>query len=563
MRAARHATIPAPEPSVRSASPVDFWQLAAGLGLFLFGMGTLEQGLRELLAGSLRDLVRRKARTPLRGLAIGAVATAILQSSTLVMVLTLAFVGIGVIDLRSAIGVVAGANIGTSATGWLVALVGFKLDLAGAAYGLIAIGGIGAVLAPAGPLRAALRLALGIGLLLLGLEWMKDGVEAWAAAFDVSPFAGLGVLAMAGIGLGLTAVIQSSSGTMMIALAALHGGVLDLTAAAALVVGANIGTAVTTSIAAIGGTPDKKRAAAFHVAFNAITALVVLPFVGVLTGLLRAIGDPLIALTTFHTLFNVFGAALFVPFSDRIARVLGRRFESRRERVATAIHRVAPEEPSAGLEAIAQDLGIGLSLVAAANRAAFGLAPAAEAGNGEGRRFARLVGALAATEPAYARLKRLEGEIVDYAARLQRRPLDEATARRLDDLLEACRRMVLAAKAVKDVAANWQDLAPVLEAVRAEASAFLGAVEASLPALEPEVLVEELVRWHERTRTFFDGLMRDLYRDAAETGLDGEALSSLLNVLRETRRSQKSLLRAIARWRLPHAQASLLEQTYG
>jgi phosphate:Na+ symporter len=550
---------------------VDFWQLAAGLGLFLFGMGTLEQGLRELLAGSLRELVRRKARTPLRGLAIGAVATAILQSSTLVMVLTLAFVGIGVIDLRSAIGVVAGANIGTSATGWLVALVGFKLDLAGAAYGLIAIGGIGAVLAPAGPLRAALRLALGIGLLLLGLEWMKDGVEAWAAAFDVSPFAGLGVLAMAGIGLGLTAVIQSSSGTMMIALAALHGGVLDLEAAAALVVGANIGTAVTTSIAAIGGTPDKKRAAAFHVAFNAVTALVVLPFVGVLTGTLRAIGDPLIALTTFHTLFNVVGAALFVPFAGRIATRLGRHFETRPELVGDAIQRVAPEEPSAGVEAMGQDLGLAVALAARANRAAFGLADGTQPANGDAGRFARLRQALAATEPAYARLKRLEGELIDYAARLQKRPLDEGHTRRIDDLLEATRRAVLAAKAMKDVAANWQDLgqrglarvAPLLEAVRAESAAFLDDAEAVLPNLDEATLAEEIARRHERVRAFFDGLMRDLYRDAAETGLDGEALSSLLNVLRETRRSQKSLLRAIARWRLPHEQAALLEQAYG
>jgi phosphate uptake regulator len=124
---------------------------------------------------------------------------------------------------------------------------------------------------------------------------------------------------------------------------------------------------------------------------------------------------------------------------------------------------------------------------------------------------------------------------------------------------------------MKDVAANWQDLgqrglarvAPLLEAVRAESAAFLDDAEAVLPNLDEATLAEEIARRHERVRAFFDGLMRDLYRDAAETGLDGEALSSLLNVLRETRRSQKSLLRAIARWRLPHEQAALLEQAYG
>jgi phosphate:Na+ symporter len=549
---------------------LDIWQLAAGLGLFLYGMTALEAGLRDLLAGSLREMVKRQARTPLRGLLIGTVATAILQSSTLVMVLTLAFVGIGVIDLRSAIGVVTGANIGTSATGWLVVLVGFKLDLAGAAYGLIAIGGIGSVLTPHGPLRAALRLSFGIGLLLLGLEWMKDGVQAWAASFDVSPFARLGVFAMAAIGLGLTAVIQSSSGTMMIALAALNAGVLDLAAAAALVVGANVGTALTTSIAAIGGTPDKKRAAAFHVAFNATTAVLVLPFVGLLTGALRGIADPLIALTAFHSLFNVLGAMLFVPFATRIAAWLGQHFQTRAELVGDAIHRVAPDEPAAGVEAMDQDLGVAILLSVQASRIALGL-PEAAAVQVDAGRFARLRQALAGSDPAYARLKRLEGEFIDYAAHLQRRPLAEAQSRRMDDLLEATRRAVLAAKAMKDVAANWQDLGqrglarvePILQAIRGESLQFLDAAEHQLPGMDTANLVEALAHAHERVRHAFDGLMRELYRNAADTGLDGEALSSLLNVLRETRRSQKSLLRAIARWRLSHEQASLLEQAYG
>jgi phosphate:Na+ symporter len=550
---------------------LDYWQIAAGLGLFLFGMSALEAGLRDLLAGSLRDMVKRQARTPLRGLALGTLTTAILQSSSLVMVLTLAFVGIGVIDLRSAIGIVAGANIGTSATGWLVVLVGFKFDLAILAYELIAVGGIGAVLVPGGPLRAVLRLLLGIGLLLLGLEWMKDGVETWAATFDVSPFAGLGAFAMAGIGLLLTAVIQSSSGTMLIALAALHAGVLDLQAAAALIVGANIGTAVSTSIAAIGGTPDKKRVAAFHVIFNSVTALLVLPLVGLLTRALGGLGDPLIALTAFHTLFNIAGAGLFMPFSARLAVMLGRWFATRPELVGDAIHKAGPDLPSAGLEAMAQDLGLAVALAVRANRVSCGLDDGHAPRNGEDNRFARLRQALVATEPAYARLKRLEGELIDYAARLQKRPLDAGHTHRMEDLLEATRRTVLAAKAMKDVAANWLDLqqrglsrvAPVLDAVRTETGAFLEAVEAVLPNLDPATLAEELARRHERVRSFFDGLMRDLYRDAAETGLENDELSSLLNVLRETRRSQKSLLRAVARWRLGHEQASMLEQAYG
>jgi phosphate:Na+ symporter len=547
------------------------WQIAAGLGLFLFGMGAVEAALRDLLAGSLRAAVRRQARTPIRGLAIGTMATAILQSSSLVMVLTLAFVGIGVIDLRSAIGVVAGANIGTSATGWLVVFVGFKLDLAEIAYELIAVGGIGAMLVPRGPQRAALRLAFGVGLLLLGLEWMKDGVEDWAAAFDVSPFAGLGVFAMAAIGLALTAVIQSSSGTMLIALTALHSGVIELPGAAALMVGANVGTTVTSSIAAIGGTPDKKRVAAFHVIFNTTTALVVLPLLAMSAAWLGRFDDPLIALSAFHTLFNVLGASLFMPFTARIAAWLGRWFNAGPELVGVAIHRAGIEVPSAGVEAMAQDLGQVIALAVAACRTSFGLAPTGGGGHGGDAGFERLRNVLVAAEPAYVRLKRLEGELVDHGGRLQRGPLDADQAQRIEDLLESIRRAVLAAKAMKDVSENWIELqmreqpglSPMLAEVRSEVDAFLRLVETVLPGLDKTSLAEDLARHHERVRGFFDRLMRDLYLNAGATGLEGEDLSSLLNLLRETRRSQKSLLRAIARWRLGHEQASLLEQAYG
>ena len=548
---------------------MDIWQLIAGLGLFLFGMGVLEQGLRELASGPLRDLLRRQARSVWRGVVIGAGASALLQSSSLVLLLTMAFVGVGVIDLRSAIGVISGANIGTSATGWLVVLAGFKFDLAGAAYALIGLSGIGLAFGVSGRIGALLRLVFGIGLVLLGLTWMKDGVEAWAQGFSVSPFAEMGPWTMALIGLALTAVIQASAATMLIALSALNGGVIGLEGAIGLVIGSNVGTTVTAILGAIGGTPDKKRAAAFHVIFNFSTALLVLPWVGLLAAVLAGIADPLIALTLFHTVFNVAGMLMFAPAAGPMAAWLGQRFGAAPALVASAIHRVPPNVPSAALEAISLDVTMALELSIYASRAAFSLPQTSDDANPAAPR-GNWLSALSATESPYARLKRLEGELVEYAAKVVGGPLDSTAAHRIDALLEATRRAVLAAKAIKDVASNLADLdlrdvervEPILDAIRRQCDRFLGDIAARTRDPAIETLAEALGAQHSAVRGFFDDLTERMYREAPELGLSSLELSSMLNVLRETRRSQKSLLRALARLRLNATEAALLDEAF-
>ena len=251
--------------------------LLAGLGLFMLGMKQLEESIAALTGVTFRRFVRDHASTPLRGIAVGTSATAVLQSSSLVSLLVLAFVGAGILPLAGAIGVILGANLGTTLTGWLVATLGFKLNLSTLALAMIGVGGVGSVLLPRGArLREFLALVVGLGLLLFGLDLMKQGVESFAGQFDVSPFADLPIWAMALLGVGVTAVIQSSSAAMMIALSALHGGVLGLEAAAAFAAGTGVGTTVTAMIGAVGGSPDKKRVAAAHVGFNLFKAALAL-----------------------------------------------------------------------------------------------------------------------------------------------------------------------------------------------------------------------------------------------------------------------------------------------
>ncbi len=549
---------------------MDFWPLIAGLGLFLFGMTQLEGALKELAGEGFRRLLRRHSGTPFKGMLVGAGSTMVLQSSTLVMVLVLAFVGAGVIELRGALGVVYGANLGTTATGWLVATLGFKFDLGRAAYGFIGLGGIGAVLLPAGRLREGARLSVGLGLILFGLDQMKDGVEAWAKTVDVSPFAGYDRFTLALLGLLLTAVIQSSSGSMMITLSALFGGIIDLPAAAAIAVGSNVGTTLTGVLGSIGGTPDKKRVATAHVVFNSVTAAVALLLLDPLLTLVDEVGDPLIALVLFHSLFNVLGILMFLPASARFAAFLERRFLVPRELVGQHIHRVDPAVPDAALAALEQEVRRAIGMAVRLNR--YALRQPAESGSAWGEREDEVAGEARhrlTYLDRYQRLKRLEGEIIEYAVGILRGGLEPSLSLRLNQLLQAVRDAVLSAKAVKDVR---EDLLPLRhrgeaapahpsDTLHAQTAEFYRSVDRLRPGSESSLLVEELSRLGRELREHHQQVLEALYRNAVETGLDQEELSSLLNLNRALRRSGRGLLRALTGYLMPPAQADTLEQS--
>ncbi|MDH3363937.1 MAG: Na/Pi symporter, partial [Gammaproteobacteria bacterium] len=238
----------------------DLWRLAAGLGLFLFGMHELEHALTQLAGRSFKKFLRQYTAKPLRGVLAGAVTTAALQSSSVVSLIVLAFVGTGIISLASALGIVFGSNLGTTMTGWIVATIGFKLDIEALALPIITIGGFGVVWSAAGTRRAGLsHFVVGFGLMLMGLEFMKSGALVATTLFDPTALAGYPLIVFLLAGLLLTAVIQSSSATIMITLSALYAGAIPLESAAAIAIGADLGTTVTALLGSLAGSAAKKR----------------------------------------------------------------------------------------------------------------------------------------------------------------------------------------------------------------------------------------------------------------------------------------------------------------
>lgn len=323
-----------------AALAFSFWrdagwlQLCAGLALFLFGMQCLEEGLRQLAGGRLEQLLARSTATPAKGLLFGIGGTVLLQSSTLVSLLTIAFISSGLIQLAGGLAIIFGANLGATSGIWLLALAGHGLSLAPLALPLLVLGVLAGFTGLQG--KAGGRVALGIAFLFLGIDEIKAGFEAFGG-LDAAPAGG--TLLFVAAGLAGTVVLQSSHATLMLTLTALAAGQLTLDQALALAIGSNVGSSVSTGVVgALGGNRAGQRLALAHVLFNAVTAVLALALLAPLTWLVHALadaagfgGNALLQLALFHTLFNACGVSLFWPWQARLALWLQRWLPERTE----------------------------------------------------------------------------------------------------------------------------------------------------------------------------------------------------------------------------------------
>lgn len=380
-----------------------------GLGLFLLGMTLLTDGLRQLAGDALRASLARFTGRPATALLTGATVTALVQSSSATTLLTIGFVSAGLMTFAQSIGVIFGANVGTTSTAWLVSAIGLKVSVSAAALPLIGGGALLKLLLRGRGAAAGLALA-GFGLIFLGLDTLQAGMRELSAVVDPAGFpsaSGLGgrtALVLAGTL--MTVVLQSSSVAVAATLTALHAGTIDLPQAAALVIGQNIGTTATAGLAVIGGSTAVKRTALAHLLFNGTTGLVVFfaltPLLDLVTALGARLGDASSATTLagFHTVFNVLGVALLFPFTRRFAAMVERLLPERGPGLERHLGAAATEVPAIGLLAARRTLGeVGAVLLETA-RARLGgadpllvephLQPARRALEATGRFLARL-----------------------------------------------------------------------------------------------------------------------------------------------------------------------------
>lgn len=329
-----------------------------GIGLFLFGMAVMTSGLRKLAGERLRLWLAKSTRNPVSGAVTGATVTALIQSSSATTVAAIGFVGAGLMTFTESLGVIFGANIGTTITGWMVALLGFKLKLSQAALPLLFVAALSYLFKQNRKLRGFGKALAGFCLIFLGISFLQQGLAGYEDVIDLSDWRAAsftGRLALVLVGIVLTLITQSSSATVATALTALHAGLLDLPQAAAVIIGADIGTTGTAALATIGGTTASRRTGFAHVIYNLMTGVAAFFFLPVyLAGLDRlwpgmSEDSPEMVAVGFHSLFNALGVVIALPFTKPFGRMIERIFPEKADPLASPFDSKLLEVPSAAV----------------------------------------------------------------------------------------------------------------------------------------------------------------------------------------------------------------------
>lgn len=320
----------------------NFKTIASGIAILLFGMIMLEEGFKVFAKGPLQKILQKTTDKLYKSITTGALVTAFIQSSSLVSVITISFISAGFISLGGGIGLIFGANIGTTATAWLVAGFGLKIQISALAMPMLVFG-IVFSLQKNQTLRGLGNILAGLGFFFLGIHYMKEGFDVFKEYIDLTTYAipgFLGVLVYAIIGIAVTTILQSSSATLALILTALASGQIGYENALALSVGANIGTTITAVLGSLSANVAGKRLAGAHLIFNLATGIVALAiifpladFVNYISTLIGISGqDYTLKLALFHTIFNVLGVLLMLPFIKAIERFLLRVFKEKADK---------------------------------------------------------------------------------------------------------------------------------------------------------------------------------------------------------------------------------------
>jgi phosphate:Na+ symporter len=356
-----------------------------GVGLFLLGMTVMTEGLKALAGSALRTVLGKAAATPLRGSFWGALVTLLVQSSSATTMTTIGLVSAGLLTFPQGLGLVFGANVGTTGTGWLVALIGVRVSLTAAALPMIFVGALIKLLAGGRVSGAGAALA-GFGLVLFGLTTLQQGMGGLAErlhpadlpAVLAGPDTGwwramLGLLVLVVVGLVMTAIMQSSTAAIAVTLSAYFADAIGLDQGCALIIGQNIGTATSSALAAIGASTTAKRLAIAYVLFKMIAAVIALVLFPIVTPLLiRAskVIDGVTLLAAYHTAYNIVGVAVLLPLVDRFTRLVERILPERGSPLTRCLDPSALATPIVAVEAVRRTIARVLAVVCGSVEAA-------------------------------------------------------------------------------------------------------------------------------------------------------------------------------------------------
>ncbi|MCB1758332.1 MAG: Na/Pi symporter [Gammaproteobacteria bacterium] len=345
----------------------DFKEISAGVAIFLFGMLSLEEGFKAFTGGLLERLLRKTTDKLWKSLSFGVVSTTLMQSSSLVSVITISFLGAGLITLAAGIGIIFGANLGTTTGAWLIAGFGMKVKISAYAMPMLVFGII-LVFQKSKSLNGIGYILAGLGFLFLGIHHMKEGFETFRDTIDLTAFAVegyAGVLIFTALGVAATVIMQSSHATLVIIITALAAGQITYENGLGLAIGANIGTTITAILGSMSSNVQGKRLAGAHLIFNVVTAVIAIALINQLIAAVDSVSawvgiaadDWTLKLAVFHTLFNTIGILVMMPFTNQLVNLLLRIMPERVPEMAKPIYinEAVMELPDTAIEAVRKE----------------------------------------------------------------------------------------------------------------------------------------------------------------------------------------------------------------
>lgn len=543
-----------------------FFKLAAGVGLFLFAMYLLEESLKNLSGRSFKLFLQRITKNKIGAVTGGALVTAILQSSSMVSFMVLAFVGAGVFTMKNAMAIILGANLGTTIDSWLVATLGFKADIEVVAYPAVCIGGLLLILLGNRKIIKYISFFLfGFGLLFIGLSFMKTAMEAQVKVFDFSKYAEMPLIIFLFIGFIITMLVQSSSVTMALTLSALHVGAINFPVAAAIVLGSETGTTIKIVLGAIGGNASKKRVVLGNFLFNVFVTLfaflLLKPILSLITDVFN-IKNPLIGLVTFSSLINLFSIVFFLPFLDNFARFLERFFKDTDGNTAAFITHASIAEPITALDLFRRETNYFIYNSMLFNLELFKIDTPDFPKNSIYSKINEKLKFYSKTkEDKYDFLKQLQGELQLFYLKL-RPKLQTEQYSEINQLISAVRSAMHAVKSVKDIGSNISNLSHSSKDIKY--NFFIHHKKETL-LLYTELnsyITEQNPTTFKNLQALFNSIeinytsaLNTFYSEAQNAAIEDIDITTVINFNRELFTSNKAMLMAVKDFLLKEQQA--------
>jgi len=530
--------------------------LLAGIALFMFSMSMIEESVKNFASRSFKLLLQRITGNMLMTVTGSAIVTGILQGSSVMMAMLMSFVGAGVLSLGSAIAVILGANLGTTIDSWIVASVGFKMDLGLVANPAIILAAVLMVLSPQ-RYKYHSRFLLGFGLLLLSVSIMKQSVSGTIGSIPLGFVAGLPLWLYVFIGVAVTAILQSSLATMTLALSALHSGALNLEIAVAVVIGSEVGTTLKLFLGAMDGYSPKKRLALANLIINLVTAILsfflLKPMLGLLNGFF-SIQDPLFILVAFQSSANMLSVLVFLPFVNRLAQLLSTVIRDDDNKLTAYISVGEIANADVSFELFLKESFNFISAVMVFNMKTMGMESSGflrypdYASIEEKRGLLKLD-----SSQYYDALKIIHGELQLYYIKIRSESHPAARLEQLEHTVASVRHAIHAAKGIRDITPNISNLTRSSKFVKFDIyqhacknmNTFYGVMEEIVLSVRKTGL-SDIQTLYEQINRDYTEVLEHIYEQTSTASISNTDFTMMMNFNRELFSSNRSMLMAVA-----------------